>query len=150
VVAVGADGGILYDGEMWDSMTEVEGNPWWVWGTSMENLHSGGRGDVTRGVWGSSPSDVFAVGKFGRIRHFDGTTWTEMESGTDKFLFGVWGTSPSDVYAVGEGGTILHYDGASWSPMESGTEIELWEIWGISSGDVFVVSRHGLVLRGVR
>jgi hypothetical protein len=136
-----------YDGRAWNQ-TEVGGG-WWVWGTSEHDVHYGGI-SVSRGVWGSSPSDIFAVGRSGMIWHYDGASWTEMDSGTDKFLFGVWGTSPSDVYAVGESGTILHYDGSSWSPMESGTDRELWQIWGISSGDVFVVSRYGFVLRGTR
>jgi len=118
-------------------------------GTSADDVHFGGV-DVTRGVWGSSSTDIFAVGRSGRIWHYDGASWTQMDSGTEKFLFGVWGRSPSDVYAVGDEGIILHYDGSSWSPMESGTDRELWQIWGISSGDVFVVSRYGFVLRGVR
>jgi hypothetical protein len=68
------------------------------------------------GVWGSSGSDVFAVGGLwgscGTIVHYDGTTWTVMDSGALFPLFGVWGSSGSDVFAVGWGGTILHYRGA--------------------------------------
>jgi hypothetical protein len=63
------------------------------------------------GVWGSSGSDVFAVGNYGTIVHYDGATCTAMSSGTSVWLSGVWGSSGSDVFAVGEGGTILHYDG---------------------------------------
>jgi PKD repeat protein len=59
--------------------------------------------------WGSSGSDVFAVGLFGTILHYDGATWSAMSSGTAKYLLGVWGSSGSDVFAVGWEGTILHY-----------------------------------------
>jgi hypothetical protein len=81
-------------------------------------------------VWGSSGSDVYAVGYDGSsykgtILHYDGSAWSTMSSGTDNSLYAVWGSSgadpgPPDVYAVGRGwddyrledyGTILHYSG---------------------------------------
>ena len=62
-------------------------------------------------MWGSSGSDVFAVGEDGTILHYDGSGWSAMSSGTTNELYGVWGSSGSDVFAVGDGGTILHYDG---------------------------------------
>jgi hypothetical protein len=37
-------------------------------------------------VWGTSSSDVFAVGWDGTILHYDGSGWTEMMSGTDAGL----------------------------------------------------------------
>jgi RHS repeat-associated protein len=67
-------------------------------------------------VWGSSPEDVFAVGDFGTILHFDGKSWAEMDSGVDGHLYGIYGYGPNDVYAVGAlGAAVLHYDGGSWS-----------------------------------
>jgi hypothetical protein len=45
------------------------------------------------------------------ILHFDGASWTEMDSGTIASLHSVWGSSPNDVFAVGHWGTTLHYDG---------------------------------------
>jgi hypothetical protein len=62
-------------------------------------------------IWGSSGSDVFAVGSFDRsdIFHYDGSAWSSMNSVPTQYsLSGVWGSSGSDVYAVGENGTILH------------------------------------------
>ena len=57
------------------------------------------------GVWGSSSSDVFAVGTLGTILHYDGNAWNVMISGTmmwvDGSCYGVWGSSSSDVFAVG-------------------------------------------------
>ncbi|MBI5479396.1 MAG: hypothetical protein HY906_11095 [Deltaproteobacteria bacterium] len=74
-----------------------------------------------RGVWGSSATDVFAVGGSGTIRHYNGSAGSPMTSGTTQLLFVVWGSSATDVFAVGELGTILHYNGRAWSPMASGT-----------------------------
>ena len=69
------------------------------------------------GVWGTSSSDLFAVGMIGTILHYEGTEWSDMTSGTTQGLYAVWGTSSSDVYAVGTYGVILHYDGTQWSEM---------------------------------
>ena len=47
-------------------------------------------------VWGSSASDVFAVGAKGTIWHYDGNFWNPMYSGVTKTLYCVWGSSSSD------------------------------------------------------
>jgi hypothetical protein len=100
-------------------------------------------------VWGSSPSDVFAVGDDGAIVHYNGTTWSPMRSTTSQCLVGVWGSSASDVFAVGNFGVILHYDGSDWSVMKSGTDWMLTDIWGSSSTDVYVVGQVFGRLAGV-
>ena len=97
------------------------------------------QGPDLRGIWGSGPNDVFAVGDDGTIVHYDGATWSEMDSGTTRDLKGVWGGRPNDVFAVGGSGTILHYDGSSWSAMSSGTTCDLKGIWGTSGTDVYAV-----------
>ena len=58
-------------------------------------------------VWGTSSTDVFAVGSGGTIVHYNGNTWSTMTSGTIQHFYGVWGTSSSDIFAVGTGGTII-------------------------------------------
>ena len=62
-------------------------------------------------VWGSSATDVYAVGSSGTILHFDGNAWQAIPSGTTATLYGVGGSSATDVYVTGDG-TILHYDGS--------------------------------------
>jgi beta propeller repeat protein len=99
------------------------------------------------GIWGSSGSDIFAIGGYGRtILHYDGNAWSLMTSGTTGILRGVWGSSGSDVFAVGYGGTILHYDGSAWSLMTSGTPYYLSGVWGSSGSDVFIVGYNGTIL----
>ena len=47
-----------------------------------------------RGVWGSSSSNVFAVGDGGVIMHYDGTDWTDMDTPLQNInVHAVWGTS---------------------------------------------------------
>jgi photosystem II stability/assembly factor-like uncharacterized protein len=58
------------------------------------------------GVWGRSPSEVWAVGSGGVILRYDGSSWVEERSGTGYALNDVWGDG-SRLWAVGERGTIL-------------------------------------------
>ena len=126
-----------YDGSTWSEMDS--GTPGWL-----------------KGVWGSSSSDVFAVGSMvgyyrtDTIIHYDGANWTPMlDSNTAWRLYDVWGSSSSDVYAVGDDGTILHYDGSTWSEMESGTSKNLHGIWGSSDSNVFAVGGNEELTEGI-
>ena len=97
-------------------------------------------------IWGSSATDVFAVGSGGTILHYNGSAWSAMNSGTANQLSAIWGSSATDVFAVGLYGTILHYDGTAWSAMDSGTPIGLSGVWGSSATDVFAVGSGGIIL----
>jgi photosystem II stability/assembly factor-like uncharacterized protein len=100
------------------------------------------------GVWGSSPSDIFAVGEGGTILHYDGTRWWPQISSTFETLYAVGGTSATDVYAVGARGTIVHYDGSMWQTARPylGPEYDLRAVWAASPADVFVVGDYGTIL----
>ena len=102
------------------------------------------------GIWGSSASDIFAVGQSGVILHYDGSDWATMDSGTSTDLFGIWGTSASDVFVVGNTATILHYNGSGWSAVASGlpqsSEYNLFCIWGSSSTDIYAGSSGGKII----
>ncbi|UCG85716.1 MAG: glucosyltransferase-I, partial [Gemmatimonadota bacterium] len=65
-----------YDGSEWSGMTS-------------------GTQSVLTGVWGTSSTDIYAVGGDGVILHYDGTAWSDVWSGPG--VSGVWGTSPTDV-----------------------------------------------------
>lgn len=97
-------------------------------------------------IWGFSDNDIFAVGYQGRILHYDGTAWSEMDSGTDKSLWGSWGSSPTDVFACGQAGTLLHYDGTAWTSMTSPTDKQLLSMWGSSASDIYGVGVEGTLL----
>jgi hypothetical protein len=104
--------------------------------------------DTLRGVWGTSATDVWAVGYHGALKHFNGTTWTNFTSGTTEPLVAVWGTSPSNVWIVGGfDGTILHYNGTTWSSaLERGQPGILFGVWGGSASDLWVVGDVDSVL----
>lgn len=102
-----------------------------IWGTSDDNLY------VVGGPLGSTGNALF--------RHWDGKTWTEIETGTPETLWWVWGAPDhTDVWAVGEHGTILRWDGSKMTEVPSGTAAHLYGVWGSSSDDVwFVGGRPG-------
>jgi len=96
-------------------------------------------------VWGSSASDVFAVGgplgngQESLVIHYDGASWTELHpGGTDTFWW-VGGTGPKDVWMVGENGRITHWDGKAFVEHSSGVTATLWGIWAASETDVWAV-----------
>ena len=98
-----------------------------------------------RAIWASSATDVFAVGDYGTILHYDGTSWDNTTMGAFN-IYGVWGTSETDVFAVADKGIILHYDGTTWKNMTSGTTQRLRDVWGFSATDIFAVGENGTTL----
>ena len=134
VYVVGADKGqgplvLHFDGKKWVELhTGTRGDLWWV--QALPNgpaLMAGAGARVLRfdgnrfecmvtpglarqtvyGVWGTSGTNVFAVGLGGTILHYDGVSWTAQSSGTTKTLNGIWGTSAGDtIFVVGDSGTV--------------------------------------------
>jgi hypothetical protein len=56
------------------------------------------------GVWGSSPSDVYAVGAMGRVGHRSTSGLWEYSRSitTQSTLLGIWGAGPNDIYILGD------------------------------------------------
>jgi len=98
------------------------------------------------GLWGSSGSDVFAVGDSGTILHYDGTAWSAVASPTTDNLNGIWGSSATHAFAVGDSGTILQYDGLNWLTVPSTTTNNLNSVWGYSDLYAYAVGDAGTFL----
>ncbi|MBX3258145.1 MAG: hypothetical protein KF782_00385 [Labilithrix sp.] len=104
------------------------------------------------GVWGSSANDVWVVGSFGAVLHWNGATWSQQRvrtaAGQPKPLFGIWGSGPGDVWAFGVN-EIFHADGwddteTAWSTIEAPrldafTPTSARAIWGSSAMDVWLL-----------
>jgi hypothetical protein len=94
------------------------------------------------GVWGSGPSDVWAVGgdplgagPVPAILHWDGDAWASVPppaAAVGRMLYKVWGSAADDVWAVGDQGVLLHWDGLAWTSVPSGTSSTLLTVNGPS------------------
>ena len=106
-------------------------------------------------VWGSSPTDVWAVGDHGTILHYTGAGWEPALDSVSDFFRGVWGSGPRDVWAVGfhsldsTAPVLFHYDGAGWSRDTSIVDSLPWpplsDIWGTSISNVWAVGYGGAI-----
>jgi hypothetical protein len=107
-------------------------------------------------VWGSSASDIWAVGFNGSIVHYDGSHWARVLDGVSYAFTGVWGSGPSDVWAVGyrslsnTAPVIFHYDGRAWvqdaAVADTLPSPPLTDIWGTEASNVWAVGYAGRVL----
>jgi hypothetical protein len=98
-------------------------------------------------VWGSSATDVYAVGAIGGLGipgtpyslgvHFDGTTWSDI--GVPANPETAYGTSKSDVFIGGAGG-VWRFDGTSW--MTGGWSAGATGLFGVT-GDIYAVTGAG-------
>ncbi len=58
-------------------------------------------------AWGPAPNDVWLAGAYGRLHHWDGTSWRIARTAVTKFpiastFHAIWGSGPDDIWVVGE------------------------------------------------
>ena len=62
-------------------------------------------------VWGTGPRDIWAVGDFGALVHFDGVAWTPIQTGTRSRLESVRGRTLDggalELFVGGVNGAVL-------------------------------------------
>jgi hypothetical protein len=76
-----------------------------------------------RDFWAWGPDDVWAIGKDGMLRHFDGKRWSR---GDDPVaLRAVAARAADDIWAVGSEPSVMHFDGQTWrsSPLPGSTAL---------------------------
>ena len=100
---------------------------------------------ILRGVWGSTASDVWAVGDSGTALHWNGAAWQETAPATLATLRAIWGRDATTVYAVGSSGTIQRWNGTAWTSEASGTANTLVSVWGTGQ-DLYALGTGGTIL----
>jgi len=117
-----------------------------------------GSGDVFWGGWADA-AGLFVAGDEGAIFHFDGATWTRMDTPAPVPVHALWGNARDALWAVGWMGLILRFDGHEWHRLrgcrvnEAGKyaaapeNTPLFAIDGRPDGTAFAVGDHGTVLR---
>jgi hypothetical protein len=124
------------------------GNSALVW----NEVVSGTQTDL-RDVWGSSATDVMAVGG-STILHYNGSAWSTQATIADASLASVWGSSATSYVAVGQApagkAAAFRHDGIGWTPMpapnpdpdDPDANSQLRAVWGASERDLFAVGHY--------
>ena len=107
------------------------------------------QGNALSGLWGSSTSDLWAVGDAGTALHYDGQTWSLVPAPTNKNLNGVFAPAAGQAVVVGDGGTILRWNGNTLASESSGTTSNLNSVWGTASNNVYAVGDTGTIIRNI-
>jgi hypothetical protein len=106
-----------------------------------------GRFGPLYGIWGTSETDVWAVGAGGMIIHFDGTAWSQRASGTTEILLDVWASTPDDAWAVGQNGVLLRWRGTEWTrPFPVTTPIDYRVVQAIGGDQALVITEDGEIV----
>ena len=87
------------------------------------------------------------MGYGGAMLHWNGMSWSDVNSGTANDLSAVWGTATDDVWATGNWGVAWHWDGGSWTQTLTGTDAPLNGVWVDSHGTARAVGQGGAILR---
>lgn len=103
-------------------------------------------------VWGTSSSNLYAVGANGLILHYDGQQWIPQESGTSLSLNDIFGLNSKHIYVTGKelssgSGVLLRYNGKTWRtltrggyPQDSAMLYGIFRsVWASSSRKLYVV-----------
>lgn len=116
------------------------------WDGSSWSRESGSGKDAS-GLWESSAGRLWVGAPQGRVRKFDGSTWSTTPVGTPtpSRLRAVHGSSESNIWAVGDNHAVAQWDGTSWWDRSIASATDLVGVWGLSASSLWTVSSDGFV-----
>jgi hypothetical protein len=96
----------------------------------------GGTTEGHAGLCALGASDLVAVGDSGKVKRFNGTTWSDMSAGLDgSLLYGVAGTSASAVWVLAEGNVLAFWNGGGWSTISP----------GLTASEAYAIAANGTI-----
>ena len=112
---------------------------------------------TVRGIWGSSPDNVFVVGYSapstdGEIYRSNGKSWKRMLHPFQEAVNDVFGLGPDTVFVVTKDGKLGRFDGSGWTVVHEHPDGEFNAVWASSTNDIYIAGRDSLILHydGVR
>jgi photosystem II stability/assembly factor-like uncharacterized protein len=121
-------------------LTTMQDGGWQCWGPDLVDPCR----NTLLSVAMVASADGWAVGGAGAILHWNGSTWTKVNSPTTEWLEAVTMSSSNDGWAVGWNGTILRWDGNAWNVVSSPTVDHLSSVAMVTATDGWIVG--GVIL----
>lgn len=153
-----------HDGDAWSEVVKVPSNfsGGALWAADAGTLWIGGDhpdGDILRWdgqsftfyefpglsfhvteIAGLAADDIWAVGDYERLMHFDGEAWVTVHQAgqLSETLQGLAVVGPDDVWCAGDHGDLHHWDGVNWTD-EDGTNWGFNDMWVEAPDSIWAV-----------
>ena len=98
-------------------------------------------------VWTVAANNAWAVGEFGFVYRWNGSSWTKIAVPTQATLTSVWATAAGQGFIGGESGTMLRLVGSAWVPMALPSTSTVSAVWGTNGNNVYATTKAGEILR---
>jgi hypothetical protein len=131
------------------SSAACSGEPAPAWEVAQDHLPG-----ALLSVWGTRADDIWAVGadagdgQGSTVLHFDGASWSRLNSGQTGDLWWVYGFEAGPVFMGGSGGMILRYDAGELTRMNTPGSGVVFGIWGAAPDDMWAVGGEAGGARG--
>jgi len=129
VWAVGPAGAWHYDGTAWAAVSLPAGAP------------------TLADVWTFSLADTWIAGAQGAVLVWDGSSLTQVSTGTTEDLTAITGSGPDDVWVGGKTGTLVHWNGTTWLATTTPSGRPINDLWEDAPGDLYFVDDTGSIGR---
>jgi hypothetical protein len=94
-----------------------------------------------RTFWGSSSTDIYAIGDAGLFKHWDGLAWSDAPAPSTFRPSALFGWAANDIAALDDAGAVWHFDGTAWTQLAFPyPNLQPRYLWGTSLHDLFIVS----------
>lgn len=103
-------------------------------------------GNCHNGIDGTSPNDIYVVGEYGRIFHFNGKAWNDVSFETNCHLERVRCVSSNEVYVCGAQGTLLRGNTKGWEMIgDPDIDGHIWDL-EVFQGKVYLAVEDTLMV----
>jgi photosystem II stability/assembly factor-like uncharacterized protein len=104
------------------------------------------RSNCHNGIDGTGPNDIYVVGEYGRIFHFDGKKWKQVGFQTNLHLERVRCVNRDEVYICGAGGLLLRGNRSGWEAIgDSDMTDHIWDL-EVFNGNIYLAVEDTLMV----
>jgi hypothetical protein len=97
-------------------------------------------------IWGTSATNIYAVGDGGVYLRYDGSRWSIQSRPVATRLNDIKGTGQT-MFLAGNTGTLMRHPGDDWWTVQTELPNNLNSVWGATMNDFFAVGDNGLIMR---